>query len=761
MGRPLLLAAVVVALVAGAWLLLRDGAPGPGAPAPGGDAGARVAPPAPSDVDGPRRPEGEAATLRGTVLDSRKRPAGGAEVLALVEGREAARGTAGEDGAFALAGLPPGEYVLVARLGEQVAEAVGPVPVAAGEELAGLVLVLGPGGSLAGTVIDGTTGEAIEGATVAVGGTQATTDRVGRFRLRGLSPGPAVLRAGAPGYEPREQPVELSARAQTGLEVALSRGARIRGKVLAASGEPAPGATVRAVPYRVDGTLAPAGGTARSGEDGAFDLESPAGAVRVEASSPVGESGRTDWFDLAPGTVREGIELHLAAAASLRGTVRRSDGAPAPGAEVRVAAADGRALAAAVTDAGGGYAVSGLPAGTVSVGAGAGEARGTAGPVELPAGGEIRLDVVLGSGTLAGVVVDGAGRPVAGAAVAVWPEGGSRDLAATAVTGGDGAFALAGLPEGIHRVEAVRGEARGEVRGVTPGTDDLRVEIGGGYLVGSVFVGRSPATDFTVAVSPLEPGRGGARAERILAADGRFRIPLGPGRWEVRASAPGASHGGALAEVPADGDSPEVRIELEAGGTVVGVVLDPEGRPVEAARVSTSRFGTWPSTARGDHPGAPRTITGPDGRFVLSGVSAGRAAVFAYHPGFRASRAAWVDVTAGEEAQVEVRLAPGEPGPGAGAEEATFGGIGMALGRTRAGVVAFGIVPGGPAHEAGVRNGDRIHAVDGGPVEDRPIEEIVERIRGPVGTPVVLEVSRPAEGDVRFRVVAIRTELRR
>jgi hypothetical protein len=761
MRRLLALAAVVAVLAVGAWLYFAgSGEPAPAVPTPGGDGGGRAAP-APATPSPRPAEEAAAATFRGTVFDFQKRPAGGAEVVAWADGREVARTTAAADGAFALPGLPPGEYILAARQGARVAEPLGPVPVAVGEELAGLVLVLGPGGSLAGTVIDGVTGEAIEGATVVVGGSGTTTDRVGRFRVRGLPPGPAVLRAAAPGYEPREQTVELSARAETGFVVALARAAAIRGRVLAASGEPAAGASVRAVPYRPDGAGVAAGSSGKAADDGSFALSVPAGAVRVEASSAAGEFGRTDWLDLAPGAVREGIEVRLAAPASLHGMVRRSDGAPAPGAEVRVAAADGRPLAVAVADAGGGYAISGLPAGSVSLGAAAGEARGTAGPVELPAGGAVRVDLVLGAGTLAGVVVDGAGDPVAGATVAAWPEGGSRDLAVTAVTGTDGTFDLRGLPEGIHRVEAVRGEARGERRGVAPGAAGLRVEIGGGYLVGSVFVGRSPATDFTLAVSPLEPGRGGARTERILAVDGRFRISVGPGRWEVRASAPGASAATVVAEVPEGGDSAQVRIELAPGGTVAGVVLDPEGRPVEAARVSTSRFGTWPSGGSGDDAGAPRTATGPDGRFVLAGVPAGRVPLFAFHPGYRPARPVSVEVAAGEEARVELRLLPADPRGAVGEEEGTFGGIGMALGRTRDGVVAFGIVPGGPAHEAGIRNGDRIHAVDGGPVEDRPLEEIVQRIRGPVGTPVILELSRPSAGDARFVVVAIRSEIRR
>jgi carboxyl-terminal processing protease len=52
---------------------------------------------------------------------------------------------------------------------------------------------------------------------------------------------------------------------------------------------------------------------------------------------------------------------------------------------------------------------------------------------------------------------------------------------------------------------------------------------------------------------------------------------------------------------------------------------------------------------------------------------------------------------------------------------------------------------GGPAWTAGLRAGDRIVSVDGVAVSGRPQAEVVEALRGDVGTTVELEVQRDGE----------------
>lgn len=72
------------------------------------------------------------------------------------------------------------------------------------------------------------------------------------------------------------------------------------------------------------------------------------------------------------------------------------------------------------------------------------------------------------------------------------------------------------------------------------------------------------------------------------------------------------------------------------------------------------------------------------------------------------------------------------------------GGIGVVLRhRPSEGVLVVDRVPpGGSADRAGLREGDRITAIDGAPVAGRTTESVVRALRGEVGSRVRLEVLR-------------------
>jgi carboxyl-terminal processing protease len=76
-----------------------------------------------------------------------------------------------------------------------------------------------------------------------------------------------------------------------------------------------------------------------------------------------------------------------------------------------------------------------------------------------------------------------------------------------------------------------------------------------------------------------------------------------------------------------------------------------------------------------------------------------------------------------------------------------FGGIGAGLKASPDGnaLVNF-VMEGGPAFAAGLQDNDEIVAVNGSAVGGSPLNAIVEQIRGPIGTPVVLSVLRGGAG---------------
>ena len=75
------------------------------------------------------------------------------------------------------------------------------------------------------------------------------------------------------------------------------------------------------------------------------------------------------------------------------------------------------------------------------------------------------------------------------------------------------------------------------------------------------------------------------------------------------------------------------------------------------------------------------------------------------------------------------------------------GGVGITVERTDdKKIVIRAVQAGAPAAKAGVQAGDQILAIDGEPMTDRTLSDVVDRLRGSVGSPVVLTVLRPAQG---------------
>lgn len=67
-----------------------------------------------------------------------------------------------------------------------------------------------------------------------------------------------------------------------------------------------------------------------------------------------------------------------------------------------------------------------------------------------------------------------------------------------------------------------------------------------------------------------------------------------------------------------------------------------------------------------------------------------------------------------------------------------YSGVGIWLNREEQVIKIVGVVPGGPAEDAGVVTGDQIESVDGDPVADLTLDEVVQRILGEAGTEVTL-----------------------
>ena len=210
-GRPLgprlLLLAALLAVVAAIGLVVQSVRQGEGTDA----GGPKVSLVDAGDFEKAEHPLAAAsASLRGQVLDEAGKPAEGALVWAVDTRDRFRQAKTGSTGAFAFENLPAESYHLAAQRGASVSEAVGPLPLGAGDDLRGLTLRLVPGARIGGAVLDLRTHQPLPSAVVAVVATpvSAVTNDQGRFTLPPLPIGAHLLSVQAVAHLPRQIPLQ-------------------------------------------------------------------------------------------------------------------------------------------------------------------------------------------------------------------------------------------------------------------------------------------------------------------------------------------------------------------------------------------------------------------------------------------------------------------------------------------------------------------------------------------------------------------------
>ena len=91
--------------------------------------------------------------------------------------------------------------------------------------------------------------------------------------------------------------------------------------------------------------------------------------------------------------------------------------------------------------------------------------------------------------------------------------------------------------------------------------------------------------------------------------------------------------------------------------------------------------------------------------------------------------------------------------------EGEFSGLGIEIGRRGSYIEIIAPIDGSPAVEAGLQAGDVILKLDGQSVKGMTIDEAVKIMRGPVGSPIDLEIGRPGESEP-FEVTVVRDAIK-
>ena len=628
---PLLFAAgLAVAAVLLLWF--RMPAPG-GVTAPRPDSAAALAPvttsaprvsaPPTPPLETPATPEDGAFVLRVVAGTS---PVPGARVRAWlrVEGdgtgatpwRRAGEGTTSADGTLRLP-AGPGDYLLSAQApghGPGRVEATRPF----GEAETAVEVSLPPGVSLEGrTVVEGT-GEPVPLAEVTLcpypGLARAgeapvdlpeecpavTSDARGHFTLSSLAPGRYELTAEAPGFTRRTlrllqvpQPAELV--------VGLWSAGTLEGFVVDARGQPVAGAEVTAA-----GGTRPARTT--TSDSGGFALEVAAGTWVVSARRAQAVGRVPGAVSVAAGETLRGLTITLGGASGLEGTVSTTEGAPVRGAVLVATPSGGTGELGRTTSVGDGVWRMDVPPGEYDVDVRAPGMTGVRREAVVVAPGrytpvELRLEPA--TAVVEGLVVDGEGRPVAGAQVRAGLRSG-EGVARTVLTDAGGAYRLEGLEAGSTAVRARReGSARWVVQmetlkpAATARMDFTLPESGSVW--GQVTRASGEPLAGPVLVYAL-PRAGAGMGTVETDAQGRFQVELSAGVYQL------VAHAHASAVYFHVEDDPSVTVP--PGGTVrqdltlkedealSGTVLEPSGAPSPLAVVAAIQGGDFPMTLR-------------------------------------------------------------------------------------------------------------------------------------------------------------------
>jgi len=449
------------------------------------------------------------------------------------------------------------------------------------------------------------------------------------------------------------------------VEVPLERGLEISGRVVDDAGAPVPGARVSVSTWRhFDAALMPGrNAVVESDADGRFDAAGvEGGELSLRASAEGYLRGAVDLGRRANGESINDVVVRLDRGATVSGTVAWPDGAPAAGAEVRVAA-PGRTWARArrtEADEDGRFELTGLSDSAWRVGAWLEHPEEEAlwrATAELPGPGDVRLVLERGA-ALAGVVVDDADEPIGWASVSATPVGRAAGVEPVRARSDreSGAFALEGLGPGEWDVTAgarEHGEPASVTRVRVPLEDDaLRIVLPRHGAIAGVLVDPDgdPITGAAIA--------GGGRTA-TTDADGRFALEdVAAGAVELEVAGTEVEYGPPREPTIALGPGERIEdlvVQLTRGGRILG-------------EIHPSSFdGTEISVLRRPHDGYETVgaTVDAEGRFTYEGVPPGRYRVSFdwmgkgdWVEGYRVRREVFVDVREGETTRVVL----GDPG---------------------------------------------------------------------------------------------------
>lgn len=554
--------------------------------------------------------------LEGQVIDEQQQPVVGADVMLSPGDRHA---TTDAGGSFVFDELIERSYRLDARK-KSLYASVAKYRLSANSEP--VMLHVRRGATLVIHVLDG--GDPLAGATIVLdGGVTETTDAEGKAKIEGLGPHFHSFEVSAASRAPAYVHFMADDDPDATIErtVALTHGALVAGTALGPDGKHVAGAIISA-------EMSEWSGRVEADADGRWQFDAlGAGTLRLHAASETLGPTSDLTLQLDGASPQRDVVVHLAEDAQLVGTVVDAEGKPVPNAVVT--ASTTRLSYHKRTGQDGRFEFLGIVAATYDVVAFTRRLGASAVRMTLVDGKRTEVKLVLEATSIAGVVLDSTGSPVADARVTAMREG--NLVATTDIADAHGRFELGDIEPGDYRVSATwpnqleRRLGNGDI--VKAGARNVRIVLEqSAVITGRAVLDGAPLAYYGVLLTEHPEFSFMGSPVSVRAADGRFTLRgVSPGRWGIVLLGPGTARK-ILSEVDvAQGKTFDLGdIAMARGQRIRGQVTDADGRPVSGATVS---IGLHASTTVDREPleelfgGNYTTLTDDAGAYAFAGVA--------------------------------------------------------------------------------------------------------------------------------------------
>jgi hypothetical protein len=759
-----------------------------------------------------------------TVLDSNGEPASFAEVFVSGPGVWPARSTiADASGHATILGLYAGVFDLRARLGDEVSPRDLNVPLPRGK-IVERTLELETGRFVLVNVTDGPMrANAIEPPPIKEADVVLVEEGLSSFPLTGktnekgallsgpISLGPVSVSARADGFVPRM--VGLADDDASEVTIPLLRGGAIVGDVRNERGFPVEGATIEVfgtdldgmpiqessdrstfrddlfayslggpVPLVSRGELGvvpgpvppiPHAGDAfgdseeRGGEpwvtrsDGTFRAAPVTpGRVQVLVRHPEYTEAITELLEITPGSEVK-VKIILKRGGRLEGRVLEEDRTPVVGARLEIAALEGTFQLVTYTAEDGVFAAASLPEAVLisvyrpdSVGEVA-----TRFEMDIPPDKRTTIEILLPEQREPSTFKfkDARGYPLSRVEVRVVSLDLETRLTRTLFSNDDGEITVEGARGMPLRIVAERPKMAPFVATLDAAEKEHTFTMADGRKLRGFVTGRGGREKIENADVTLYTLAGPQHVKTD--PDGSFEVEdLAVGRIRLLTRAEGYAQDERV--IAFEGDPVRTteleRIDLAPAGAVEGTVLDENEEPIAGARVGLGNVPTYLPVGKLPH-GIVQTDA--DGRFVLKGLPEGKVVLEAYSNELGRGRSEEIDVRADRTIRRVVVTIPVQAYTPPKVRAA--GSLAVTLAEKGGSVTIVDVPEGGEAEHASIEPGDRIVTLGGRPV--LTIEDARERLSGPLGEDVIIEVERsmPSGAPIELRLRVRRESVRR